>query len=82
MIRLPIKFKAPRIVQLEKGLDMPYSEARAQWDAVRASLSLPTKPATSAPLGSHHQPKPVTFRALNRVFIRKNRGGRKTLHKN
>jgi len=38
MIGLPIKFKAPRIVQLEKGTDMSYAEARAQWDEVRAAL--------------------------------------------
>jgi uncharacterized damage-inducible protein DinB len=38
MLRLPIKFKAPRVVQLEKGIDIPYSEAKGQWDAVRASL--------------------------------------------
>jgi uncharacterized damage-inducible protein DinB len=38
MIGLPIKFKAPRIVQLEKGIEMPYAEARAQWDEVRAAL--------------------------------------------
>lgn len=38
VLGLPIKYKAPKIVQLENGIDMPYSEARAQWDAVREAL--------------------------------------------
>lgn len=38
VLGLPIKFKAPKVVQLEKGAALSYAEAKAQWNAVRDSL--------------------------------------------
>ena len=37
-IALPIKFKAPKVAQLDKGTDLSYAEAILQWDNVRAAL--------------------------------------------
>ncbi len=38
VLGLPIKFKAPRVAQLDKGVSMSYAEAKAQWNAVREGL--------------------------------------------
>lgn len=38
VISTPIKFKAPKVVQLDEGTDLSYAEARAQWDGVRTEL--------------------------------------------
>lgn len=38
MISLPIKFKAPKVAQLDPGVDLSYAEAVLQWDNVRAAL--------------------------------------------
>jgi hypothetical protein len=38
MISLPIKFKAPKVAQLDPGVQMSYAEAVLQWDNVRAAL--------------------------------------------
>jgi len=37
-LALPIKFKAPKVAQLDKGTDLSYAEAVLQWDQVRAAL--------------------------------------------
>jgi len=38
VLGLPIKFKAPKVAQLDKGVSMSYAEAKAQWIAVREGL--------------------------------------------
>lgn len=38
VLGLPIKYKAPKVAQLDKGVYMSYAEARAQWNAVREGL--------------------------------------------
>lgn len=38
VLGLPIRFKAPKVVQLDKGMSMSYAEAKAQWNAVREGL--------------------------------------------
>jgi hypothetical protein len=38
VLGLPIKFKAPKVAQLDKGVNMSYADAKAQWNAVREGL--------------------------------------------
>lgn len=38
VIATPLKFKAPKVVQLEKDVKMSYAEAKSQWDNVRNEL--------------------------------------------
>ncbi|MCF8259041.1 MAG: DinB family protein [Flavobacteriales bacterium] len=38
VLGLPIRFKAPKVAQLDKGVNMSYAEAKAQWNAVRDGL--------------------------------------------
>lgn len=38
VLGLPIKFKAPKVAQLDRSVTMSYAEAKAQWNAVREAL--------------------------------------------
>jgi hypothetical protein len=38
VISTPIKFKAPKVAQLDKGVSLTYAEAKEQWQATRSAL--------------------------------------------